>query len=207
MKNAKKLILLSFLLILFSTIIIAQDSTTFQVPYKPNKEKKASAIKFLVGGALELGGDEIAEVYFTNGESQSVPAGQGGSIAVGGQLQFPSIEKLLIRATVGYKYITTAADNVHIRLTRIPLHLTAHWMVAGKWHLGAGLASHQAIRFNTDGLGDDVKFTGGTGPRFEIGYGGIGLTYTAMKYTDPNKNNYSANAIGLSFLAVLPSNK
>ena len=203
MLNTKSLILL--LISLCSAVsIFAQDSTTIQIPAITKNDVKASPIRFLVGGALELGGDEVAEVYFTNGNTQSVKAGQGGSIAVGAQLQIPSIEKLFFRATAGYKYVTTEADNVHIRLTRVPLHLTTHWMIAKKFHLGAGIASHHAIQFKADGIGEDIKFTSGVGPRIEIGYGGIGLTYTAMRYKDPRNNSYSANAIGVSFLALIP---
>lgn len=205
MNNTKTLTLL-LLLLLVTADIIAQDSTNTQNRYS-TKEKNTSPLRFLVGGSLEFGGDEVAEVYFTNGNTQSVRAGQGGSIAVGGQLQIPSVEKLLIRATIGYKYVTTEADNVHIRLTRVPLHLTAHWMVAKKWHVGAGLASHQGIQFKADGIGEDIKFKSSSGPRFELGYGGIGITYTAMNYKDPRNNSYSANAIGLSFLAILPGKK
>jgi hypothetical protein len=170
-------------------------------------DKKGSLVRLLIGGALELGGDKIAEVYFTNGKQQSVRAGQGGSIAVGGQLEFPKAEKFLLRATVGYKYVTTAADNVHIRLTRIPIHFTANYMAAKKLRLGAGLAMHRNINFNSDGLGDDMKFHPANGPVFEVAYAGIGLTYTGMQYKDQLNNTYSANAIGLSFSLTIPGNK
>jgi hypothetical protein len=169
--------------------------------------KKSSPLRFLVGGALELGGDEIAEVYFTNGNKQSVKAGQGGSIAVGGQLQLPGAEQFLLRTTVGFKYVTTAADNVHVRLTRIPVHLTAHWIAGKKIMIGAGYATHRNIKFKTDGLGGDMDFKPAGGPRFELAYSGIGLSYTAMKYADAFGQNYSANAIGLTFMLALPENR
>ena len=178
--------------------------TTMQLAFAQEVEEKQSPIKFLAGGALELGGDKVAEVYFTNGDVQSVNAGQGISIAVGGQLQMPGIEKLLLRATVGYKYVTTQADNAHIRLTRVPLHLTANWMVTEKIRVGAGLASHRNIQFKADGIGEDVTFKGATGPMFEVAYGMVGLSYTAMKYTDHSNLTYSANAIGLTISGVFP---
>lgn len=134
-------------------------------------------------------------------------AGQGGSIAVGGQFQFTGLEKLLLHATVGIKYVTTEADNVHIRLTRIPIHVTANWMAAKKLRVGAGLVMHRGIAFKADGIGEDMKFDAASGPVFEIAYSGIGLSYTAMKYTDQAKNSYSANAIGITFTGVLPKKK
>ena len=152
-----------------------------------------------------MGGDDVAEIYFTTGETQSVKAGQGGSIAVGGEFQIPGVEKLLLHATVGYKYVTTKADNAHIRLTRVPIQVTANWMATKKLRIGAGLASHQAIRFKADGIMEDFKFASATGPTFEVAYSAIGLTYTAMTYKDKDKNAYSANAIGVSLTLALPN--
>lgn len=166
--------------------------------------KKGPSVRLLITGGLELGGDEVAKVYFTNGNDQSVKAGQGGSIAVGGQFQLPKVERFLLRATVGFKYVTTAADNVHIRLTRIPIQFTGNWMAAKKLRVGAGLAMHTNIKFKADGIGEDLTFAGASGPTFEVAYSGIGLTYTAMTYKDNYKNSYSANAIGLSFSLTIP---
>tara|TARA_R110000868_G_scaffold259361_5_gene517306 strand:+ start:66913 stop:67152 length:240 start_codon:yes stop_codon:yes gene_type:complete len=79
----------------------------------------------LIGVALELGGDNVAEIQFENGDSQDVKAGQGGSIAIGAEVQVPSIKFLLLQGTIGIKYVTTQADIAHIRLTRIPIEFTA----------------------------------------------------------------------------------
>lgn len=189
----KRLVLLSFLAFAAFNQSFAQDA-----------EKKQPQVRFLAGGALELGGDEVAEVYFTNGDVQSVNAGQGISVAVGGQLQFPKVEKLLLRATVGCKYVTTQADNAHIRLTRVPIVVTANWMLTEKIRLGAGLATHQFIQFKADGIGQDVTFKGATGAVFELAYDVVGLSYTAMKYTDQSNMTYSANAIGITLTGVFP---
>jgi hypothetical protein len=167
--------------------------------------KKSSPFRVLINGALEVGGDKIAEVYFTNGNKQGVRTGQGISLGVGGQLQMPGAEKFLLRSTVGFKYVTTAADNAHIRLTRVPIVVSANYMATQKLRFGAGVSMHRSIRFNTDGVGDDYKFKGANGPTFEIAYAGIGLIYTAMKYEDQSNRSYSANAIGLSFSLVIPN--
>lgn len=186
---------LLFLSLFFATLpSLAQDSTS-----------KKSPFKFLIAGALEFGGDDVAEVYFTNGNTQKVRAGQGGTIAVGVQFQIPTVEKLLLRSTIGYKYVTTEADNAHIRLTRVPIQFTANWMAAKKLRLGAGLLMHKGIKFNADGIGNDLKFHPATGAIFEIAYAGIGLSYTAMQYKDFDSNNYSANAIGVTFSLTLPN--
>lgn len=192
MKNIKP----SLIFILFITL--------FNKSFSQNAVKKTAPLRFLIAGALEIGGDKIAEVYFTNGEKQGVRAGQGISVGVGGQLQIPGAEKLFLRTTVGFKYVTTAADNVHIRLTRVPIVVSGSYMATPKLRFGAGLSMHRIIRFNTGGLDDDHKFQGANGPIFEIAYAGVGLTYTAMKYKDQLNNSYSANAVGISYSVALP---
>lgn len=167
-------------------------------------ESKYRPVRFLISGALEFGGDEVAEVFFTNGESQSVNAGQGGSIAVGAQVQFPKADKFLLRGSIGYKYVTTQADNVHIRLTRVPMQFTANFMAAPKLRLGAGIVTHSGVKLNADGLGDNMTFKSNAGPVFEIAYYGIGLSFTSLKYTDQDNKSYSANAFGITFSGVLP---
>jgi hypothetical protein len=187
-----------------STLIFVVFLSSFTNAFSQAAVKKSTPVRFLAGAALELGGDKIADIYFTNGETQSVRAGQGISVAAGGQLQIPGAEKWLFRSTVGFKYVTTAADNVHIRLTRIPIIVSGNYMATPKLRLGAGLAMHTAIRFNTDGLGEDYKFKGASGPVFEIAYAGVGLSYTVMKYKDEENARYSANAVGLSFSMAFP---
>ncbi len=183
------------LLLLFSLL---NDS------FSQDAVKKPSPLRFLIVSGLEIGGDKIAEVFFTNGEKQGVRAGQGISVGVGGQLQIPGAEKFLLRSTVGFKYVTTAADNVHIRLTRIPIVISGSYMATPKLRLAAGLSMHKSIRFNTDGLGDDYKFDAANGPIFEIAYAGVGLSFTAMKYKDQLNKSYSANAVGLTYSIAIP---
>ncbi|WP_423148120.1 hypothetical protein [Rubrolithibacter danxiaensis] len=193
MKLFQKLVLISFFLFV-----------SFSDSYGQQAEKKTSPFRFLIKGGLEFGGDDVAEVYFEDGDKQSVKAGQGGSVGIGAEFQVPAVKKLLFHATAGYKFVTTKADNANIRLSRIPILFTANWLLTKKLRFGAGIASHQGIRFKADGLGEDITFRSATGPTVELAYSGIGLTYTAMTYKDQANNNYSANAVGLSLTLALP---
>src|SRR6187551_1277595 len=132
-----KFVLLSLVVFTFTILAHAQDETK----YRP--------VRLLISGALEFGGDEVAKVLFTNGETQPVNAGQGVTISVGTQIQFPNVEKFLLRASIGYKYLTTQADNVHIRLTRAPIQVTANFMAIKKLRLSAGLVTHAGVKFNS----------------------------------------------------------
>jgi hypothetical protein len=98
--------------------------------------------KFLIEGGIDYGGDEILQVFFTNGEDQTMRAGQGGFIAVGGQLEIANVKQLMLRATIGLKYNTTAAENANIRLTRLPVTLTPFWKINNDFRMGVGLTTH-----------------------------------------------------------------
>lgn len=154
---------------------------------------------FIIGSNFEFGGDRIAEIYFTNGNTQSVRAGQGGHFYAGTQYVFPGAEKFGIRGTIGIKYVTTAADNAHIRLTRIPIQFTANVFPTRKLRFAAGISMHTGIKYKADGIMENLSFNGASGPVFEIAYGGFGLTYTAMKYKNVEYGDvYSANSFGIS---------
>ena len=188
----KRLSCILFLVIASRNFSVAQEAP-----------EKRSPFRVFLDAALEFGGDEVAVVHFIDGNTQSVKAGQGLSLAIGGQYQLPKAEQFALRAAVGYKYVTTMADNANIRLTRLPLYLTANWMPVKKLRLSAGIANHQNIQFKADGLGSDIDLTGSTGPTFEVAFHGVALRYTVMKYKDQDNYSYSANSVGISFSGYL----
>jgi len=195
-KMKRKILLLIYLLTGFTSLSHAQKSQ--------EKVSDRSPIKLLLGVALELGGYNADEIFFTNGDSQPVRTAQGISVGVGTRMQLPSIKRFALDATIGFKYVTTAADNAHIRLTRIPMHLIGHGMISDDWSAGLGMISHQHIRYRSDGISQDLDFNNTLGVQFQVASKGISLHYTKMNYQDQNNRNYKANAFGLSYYATIP---
>lgn len=163
--------------------------------------------KVLLEGGIEFGGDEILEVIFTNGGEQTIQAGQGGFIAVGGQFQFPKVKPLMIRTSIGIKYVTTAADNANIRLTRWPIYVSGYWLVTDDIRVGVGAITQQAVRFKGDGFVPDLDLSSNIGPRFELGYKWIALTYSALNYLTEADESVNASSIGIALSFALPTNK
>ena len=168
-------------------------------------QENPQKLTFSLGGGIDFGGDKIAEVYFTNGADQSVNAGQGGSILAA--LDYAFSKSFRIRTLAGFKYVTTAAENANIRLTRFPLQVSGILNLNKDWYLSAGLATQQGIRFNGDGFLDDLNLTTKGGAVFGLGYNSFFLTYTGMKYKDNRQNEYDASSIGLGFLIPLRKKK
>lgn len=170
-----------------------------------NAQSSSQKLSLSLGGGIEFGGDKIAEVYFTNGADQSVNAGQGGSIYAA--LEYALHKSFRIRTLAGFKYVTTAAENANIRLTRFPLQISGIVNLNKDWYLSAGLATQQGIRFKGDGFLDDLNLKTKGGAVFGLGYNSFFLTYTGMKYKDNRQNEYDASSVGLGFLIPLRKTK
>lgn len=168
-----------------------------------NNSLAQQPVKLLLVGGVEFGGDEVVRVEFVDGGDQTIDAGQGGFIDVGFLFQPPTIDFFHIRGTVGYKYVTTAANNANITLTRFPIALSGNFMVTDDIRLGLGYVAHTNIKFNADGLGEDFSFDDANGLRFEVAYKWFGLSFTAMDYTDDLDIDYNANSIGFNISGTL----
>jgi hypothetical protein len=159
-----------------------------------------SPVGWVLEADLEFGGDPVATVYFSDGTSQDVKAGQGVSIAVGGHFRASDKSPWDTRATIGYKYVTTKATNADITLTRVPLELIVDYMFENGGWLGLGVSHHTNISFDSDGLGPEGDFDDATGPVIEAGWNWIAATYTIMDYSaggeSASANNFGIKVIG-----------
>ncbi len=149
-------------------------------------------------GGVEMGGEKVIELTFTNGDTQNLSAGQGGTIAAGLQYRFPAQPKLSLSGTIGYKFVTNASENADIGISRLPLEVVARWTLNPSWWIGAGVVKHNAIEVEGDGFFPDATLDGSVGPTIELGWKALALTYTAMTYTAPNDETFNAGAFGLS---------
>src|SRR5262245_7574586 len=79
---------------------------------------------------LEFGGDDFATVSFEDGDSQDISLGQGLTLALGGQYKPAEFSPFAVRATVGYKFVTTSATNADIGITRIVYEVVGSYRLA-----------------------------------------------------------------------------
>lgn len=164
------------------------------------KTPSRPAVALVLEGALEMGGSRVATTTFTDGSTQTMQAGQGGTFAVGAEVRPSAGSPLVVRGTVGWKFVTTAASNTSIGLTRVPLELVASWSIDNNWRVGAGYVRHTAIEFDAGGFGPDVSFDDANGATIEVGWRKLSITYTAMEYTDEYATRYNASSGGISFV-------
>lgn len=152
---------------------------------------------WLLSFNAEFGGDPVATVLFTNGDTQDVDAGQGISLSLGRFVR-PNSGPLMYSAGLGYKYVTTAADNADITLTRFVLDARVdRGLQNGLW-IGAGPVLHVGTELKTDGLGPNESYDAALGLNVRIGWKLLSATYTLMSYKGEFGSTYNATGIGFS---------
>lgn len=170
------------------------------VPEQPARARRGPALGLAIDATVELGGEDFLEVVFEDGGTQKLRAGQGGTLSVGGIVRPSEGSPLSLRGTIGFKFVTTAADNANIRFTRVPLELVAGYQHPRGLRAGAGVVYHAANKFHGDGFFDDVSFSGAAGFTAELGYRAVALTYTAISYGVPGGASLDGGSIGLQLL-------
>jgi hypothetical protein len=154
---------------------------------------------FLVQTDLEFGGDSVAAVAFENGDTQNVHAGQGVSLGIGGYVRPSDRVPIEIAGIIGIKYVTTAASNADINLSRTVIKLNATYWFDKDWFVTAGLTHHSSPKLDGDNFFEDVQFDDATGFSAEVGWRWIGLRYTKIEYSLPGFEDTDASSVGLSF--------
>ena len=154
---------------------------------------------WLLDGTFEFGGDELLEITFTDGSKQTIYAGQGGTGNVG--VEFRG-QRLGLRATVGFKFTSTAADNANIMFTRVPLRATVNYYPNPDWRVAAGPVMHTAVEFDGDGFTPNVTFDNAVGFTAEVGWRWLSATYTSLSYSVDGGSSINASAIGVGFTGV-----
>ncbi len=160
--------------------------------------------KFLLDLGLHYGGDDIATIQFQNGDEQEMLAGQGLTLAIGGEFRIPDFKYAIFRTTIGLKYSTTAADNANIMFLRYPLNLMAFAIPVDDFRIGLGATSHLGAVLKGDGFFEDVEYESSFGPRIELGYKWVSLTYTNITFTDEFGQDYDGSSFGVNFSVTFP---
>jgi hypothetical protein len=191
--SAMNRLLLTRIAILLSAPALLQGQNSRSEATAPSRQ-----FGLVIEGGIEYGGDQLVELLFTNGGTQKLLAGQGGTVAAGLQFQPTAAPQLSVMATVGYKIVTNASSNSSIGLTRIPIEVIGHWNFVPDWSVGVGVVRHAAVKFDGDGFLPDADLTASTGATVEIGWRWATLSYTGINYAAPSGAKLNAGSFGAS---------
>jgi hypothetical protein len=119
---------------------------------QPAGEEAPAAASFglLLRMNLDLGGNKLADVTWSDGSTATLRAGQLITFAIGAGYRAASA--WAIEATLGCKFDKVNGSNGTIEFTRIPIDVVFSW-APGHHRLGGGPTVHLAPRFNCDASG------------------------------------------------------
>lgn len=144
--------------------------------------------------SVSMGGDTLAELYFTDGSSQSIDAGNGATFSVG--LLQHITKSYGIKYAIGWKGSWSAANNLDVQKSAIPFDLVPYYQ-SGQHRFGVGLTYHIAPELYIETLGTS-EFDAATGFLVEYGYAGFTLAYTGIDYSIAGVD-FDASNVGLRY--------
>lgn len=181
------------------------DNTTggYAVPAAQPAAASVSAAPhfgFSVEAAYEVGGADLATVYFTDGSTQNIRAGQGVTFGVGGNYRPSKLSPWDISLMAGYKFDNAGGSNGSIKLERFPVELIGSYQWQNGIRLGAGPVYHTDIKFSGDGFLPDAKLKDAFGGQIQAGWKWIALSYTSIRYKGDFGDSVDASNWGIRFI-------
>lgn len=127
---------------------------------------------FFAGSAgLTFGGDTLATVRFTNGDTDKIKA--GGLVHVSaGVLWSPADLPMSVQVMGGYHVDDVSASNGDLRFSRYPIEALAFYNGVKDWRFGIGARHASSPRLKTDlnGVTSQTEFKNANGVVAEMGY-------------------------------------
>lgn len=140
------------------------------------------AVDLVLEGGLHFGGDDVVTVPFTNGDSETIEAGEGISFGVG--VVFNPANSLEVQLTYGLKFTGVFAENGDVTLERGVLNALVFYR-ANKWRIGGGLTQHLSPELDGDGAASNIhtNFDDATGTILEFDYYYWDKAYVGARFT------------------------
>ncbi|MGA9852911.1 MAG: hypothetical protein WBR15_08285 [Gammaproteobacteria bacterium] len=155
-----------------------------------------SSVHFTLDAGLTGGGDKLATVTFTNGDTSSIYAGNAVFADMGFLIDF-SASNWSLKSTLGAAYTGVAARNATISFSRYPLDVIGLYNY-GRNYFGFGVTYHMSPRLDMDGYAPNVDFDNSAGWLLEYRYWLFGVRYTNITYRS-SQGNVNGNSLGLFF--------
>lgn len=145
----------------------------------------------------DFGGDNVARVFYVDGSTQDIKAGQGITPAAGLHYQLAA-EPLDLAVMVGYKFVTTRASNVDVHIDRVEIKALGTYELPRHFWLDAGPVWHTGIKFHGGGYVPDFSFNDAIGVTAGFGWRWFGVAYTHIRYDSDITGSLDASNVGLT---------
>jgi hypothetical protein len=166
----------------------------------------AAEVKPFLKAGIDLGGDRIVDVGFTDGSRDSIKANEGFYFG-GGASIVNDAGTIEVELSLSYKTAAVTGDNGDVDFGRFPLEALVFYRLE-KFRLGGGLTYHVDPKLDGSGILSSVNldFDNALGLVVQGDYRfgehvTLGLRYTSIKYeaSAPFTATYKGNGLGVSF--------
>jgi hypothetical protein len=179
---------------------VASPPSTGPYGGPPTVEHRPRPVTFLLRTQADFGGDDLFSGQTTNGDSVSVPAGTGLTLAAG--LIFQPDIPLAIELTAGYKLRILSASNGTVTFSRFPIDAIASF-APGHHRLGLGVTVHlsPSLDCSVSGICEaNVPFDTAVGLilqwAYTLGRLDFGARATFLSYSVPGNSSFSGDTLG-----------
>lgn len=168
-------------------------------------QAQTAGLRPFVGFGVTGGGDTLATVQYTNGDTQNIKS--GGLVELVGGVEYRQEGlPLSVRGSIAYHVDSSHARNGDVEFSRWPLELLAFWHADEQVSVGAGVRKATGAKLTSSG---DASYLGDYSVGSEVGlvfeaeylvYRGLGvaLRFVGEKYKAPGSNEkIDGNHIGL----------
>jgi len=176
-------------------------------------QAEESRVRFFGSVGAGFGGDELASGTYTNGNTFSIKAGNGATLAAG--VSIPVSDLVDVQLSVGYQSTSTNASNGDISFKRYPVEALGFYKLNSNWRVGGGLRSATSAKLSTSGVAGmlgSYDFTPSVGVVLEAQYlfdkganqrGQFGLSgrYVSESFEENStKAKFNGNHVGFSLV-------
>lgn len=161
-------------------------------------------VRGLVGIGLTGGGDKLATVQWSNGDTTNIKAGGLLDFRLGADVRLGDSPFSLV-ASVGWFSDSANGNNGSVRFERYPVELLGAWRLAEGYRLGVGVRNVGDGKLKGRGAASNLGTTTFKG---EVGYvlegewlfgrnWGVALRYVGEEYKAPNGQKVDGSHVGL----------
>lgn len=113
----------------------------------------ADGVHPVIGTSLTFGGETLATVRYTNGNSEDVKS--GGLIHLFGGVEYQK-GKFALQANIGYHVDDTSASDGKVQFSRVPVEVLGFWQASDKIRVGGGVRKATGAKVKGSGAASSL---------------------------------------------------
>ncbi|MEY4563998.1 MAG: hypothetical protein RLZZ618_3275 [Pseudomonadota bacterium] len=179
--------------------LFALAALTLTLSAQADNTRPGGPVRPFVGFGLTAGGDTLAAVNFSNGDTVNISA--GGMVDFRGGVDFQITNTpLSVQLSLGYHFDSANGSNGSYTFRRFPMEALGYVSVSNNVRLGAGLRKSLDARITSSGVlaDDDVPFDSTVGGILEAEYFPIKQLGLKLRYVNEHFKGTGINS-GLKF--------